>query len=89
MEIRSALCSCVATPFLILVSILVLLLLNNATPSGAVEEFKVGDDLGWRRPAINETDLYNVWASGRKLHVGDLLRQFINLDFPFSFHLRD
>lgn len=87
MEIRSALCSSVATPFLILVSILVLL--NNATPSGAVEEFKVGDDLGWRRPAINETDLYNVWASGRKFHVGDLLRQFINLNFPFSFHLHD
>ncbi|XP_059306626.1 early nodulin-like protein 7 [Lycium ferocissimum] len=38
------------------------------------EEFKVGDAVGWRQPRVNETDLYNRWASKKKFHVGDSLR---------------
>ncbi|XP_024979148.1 stellacyanin-like [Cynara cardunculus var. scolymus] len=38
------------------------------------KEFQVGGDVGWRIPATNETQLYNVWASRRRFHVGDLLR---------------
>ncbi|CAN4086856.1 unnamed protein product [Withania somnifera] len=37
------------------------------------EEFKVGDAVGWRTPSVNETDLYNHWASKKKFHVGDSL----------------
>lgn len=52
-----------------------LVIFFNATPSViAVEEFKVGDALGWRQPLTNETDIYNLWASGKKFHVGDSLR---------------
>ncbi|CAI9114190.1 OLC1v1014850C1 [Oldenlandia corymbosa var. corymbosa] len=69
--IRSAF-SCVFTPFLAL--LLILLINSAAPPAAAVEEFKVGDDSGWRRPAVNDSDLYTVWASRKKFHVGDLLR---------------
>ncbi|XP_027167871.1 mavicyanin-like [Coffea eugenioides] len=48
----------------------------SATPTMVVaaEEFKVGDALGWRQPTLNETDMYNLWASRRRFHVGDSLR---------------
>ncbi|KAJ8535914.1 hypothetical protein K7X08_034315 [Anisodus acutangulus] len=39
------------------------------------EEFKVGDAVGWRQPSVNETDLYNHWASKKKFHIGDSLRK--------------
>ncbi|KAJ0745086.1 putative Phytocyanin domain, cupredoxin [Helianthus annuus] len=40
----------------------------------AITEYTVGDDMGWRIPAPNETELYNVWASKRRFYVGDSLR---------------
>ncbi|KAJ0515168.1 putative Phytocyanin domain, cupredoxin [Helianthus annuus] len=40
----------------------------------AITEYTVGDDMGWRIPAANETELYNVWASRRRFYVGDSLR---------------
>ncbi|KAF5807532.1 putative cupredoxin, phytocyanin [Helianthus annuus] len=46
-------------------------------------DFQVGCTVGWRIPAINESQLYNVWASRRRFHIGDSLRKFI---FYFYFH---
>ncbi|KAL3511757.1 hypothetical protein ACH5RR_024474 [Cinchona calisaya] len=66
---RPGLCYYISVVFVILVIIL------NATPTiMAAEEFNVGDDLGWRHPSPNQTDIYNLWASRRKFHVGDSLR---------------
>ncbi|KAJ0492061.1 putative Phytocyanin domain, cupredoxin [Helianthus annuus] len=36
-------------------------------------EFQVGGSVGWRIPATNESQLYNVWASRRRFHIGDSL----------------
>ncbi|KAJ9537674.1 hypothetical protein OSB04_030407 [Centaurea solstitialis] len=44
------------------------------TAAAAAKEFQVGGAVGWRIPATNETQLYNVWASRRRFHVGDSLR---------------
>ncbi|KAI7748658.1 hypothetical protein M8C21_024792, partial [Ambrosia artemisiifolia] len=33
-----------------------------------------GGAVGWRIPATNEPELYDVWASRRLFHVGDSLR---------------
>lgn len=43
--------------------------------AASAEEFKVGDTVGWREPSVNETDLYNHWASNKKFHIGDSLRK--------------
>ncbi|KAK1414258.1 hypothetical protein QVD17_30001 [Tagetes erecta] len=40
----------------------------------SAKQFTVGDTVGWRIPATNETQLYNVWASRRRFHIGDSLR---------------
>ncbi|PWA35236.1 Cupredoxin [Artemisia annua] len=40
----------------------------------AGKEYQVGGAVGWRIPAANETELYNVWASRRRFHIGDTLR---------------
>ncbi|GJS50491.1 putative cupredoxin [Tanacetum coccineum] len=42
--------------------------------SVSAKEFPVGGVVGWRIPAKNESQLYNVWASRRRFHVGDTLR---------------
>ncbi|KAL4589212.1 hypothetical protein LXL04_002117, partial [Taraxacum kok-saghyz] len=44
------------------------------TSAVGTTEFPVGGDVGWRIPATNETELYNVWASRRRFHIGDSLR---------------
>ncbi|KAI3789754.1 hypothetical protein L2E82_02558 [Cichorium intybus] len=44
------------------------------TTTVGATEFPVGGDVGWRIPATNETELYNVWASRRRFHIGDSLR---------------
>nr|GEX52638.1 putative cupredoxin [Tanacetum cinerariifolium] len=41
---------------------------------GLCLEYLVGGAVGWRLPAANETELYNVWASRRRFHIGDSLR---------------
>lgn len=59
-------------------ALVILAIFFNATPGiMADEEFKVGDDLGWRQPSSNETDMYNLWVSRRRFHVGDFLREFM------------
>ncbi|KAK9078332.1 hypothetical protein SSX86_002389 [Deinandra increscens subsp. villosa] len=43
--------------------------------SVSATEYKVGGPaVGWRLPPINDTKLYNVWASRRRFYVGDSLR---------------
>ncbi|XP_071715105.1 early nodulin-like protein 7 [Rutidosis leptorrhynchoides] len=42
--------------------------------SVSAKEFLVGDAVGWRIPVTNKTQLYNVWASRRRFHIGDSLR---------------
>ncbi|KAL8223317.1 hypothetical protein R6Q57_019109 [Mikania cordata] len=58
-SLSSLICSVIATLIIAIVS---------------AEEFQVGGVVGWRNPATNETQLYNVWASRRRFHVGDTLR---------------
>ncbi|KAK9066236.1 hypothetical protein SSX86_013557 [Deinandra increscens subsp. villosa] len=53
---------------------LALLFLAIATATAAPKEYQVGNSVGWRIPANNETDLYTTWASRRPFHVGDSLR---------------
>ncbi|XP_024969856.1 stellacyanin-like [Cynara cardunculus var. scolymus] len=53
---------------------LLFLAIATATTTAAAKEFQVGDAVGWRIPATNETELYNVWASRRRFHIGDSLR---------------
>nr|XP_043616394.1 stellacyanin-like [Erigeron canadensis] len=45
-----------------------------AIATAMAKEYEVGGHVGWRIPASNETELYNVWASRRSFHVGDSLR---------------
>nr|XP_043626188.1 stellacyanin-like [Erigeron canadensis] len=40
----------------------------------STEEYQVGGVVGWRIPATNESELYTVWASRRRFHIGDSLR---------------
>ncbi|KAL8230352.1 hypothetical protein R6Q57_000130 [Mikania cordata] len=42
--------------------------------AAAAKEYEVGDAVGWRIPAANETELYTTWASRRRFHIGDSLR---------------
>ncbi|KAI3803389.1 hypothetical protein L1987_31540 [Smallanthus sonchifolius] len=42
--------------------------------TASAAEILVGGDIGWRIPAANETDLYTVWASRRRIYIGDTLR---------------
>ncbi|KAI3766585.1 hypothetical protein L2E82_16649 [Cichorium intybus] len=51
-----------------------LIFLTFTIATVAAKEFLVGDDVGWRIPASNETELYTVWASRRRFHIGDSLR---------------
>ncbi|CAI9281158.1 unnamed protein product [Lactuca saligna] len=37
-------------------------------------QFLVGENVGWRVPAKDKTDLYDVWASRKHFRVGDTLR---------------
>ncbi|KAL8189333.1 hypothetical protein R6Q57_028899 [Mikania cordata] len=41
--------------------------------STSAAEFQVGGAVGWRIPAVNETQLYNVWASRRRFFINDSL----------------
>ncbi|KAK1434129.1 hypothetical protein QVD17_11047 [Tagetes erecta] len=52
----------------------VLLFIATATAIVSAKEYQVGDAVGWRIPATNETELYTTWASRRKFHIGDSLR---------------
>ncbi|MFS7992549.1 putative Phytocyanin domain, cupredoxin [Helianthus anomalus] len=36
-------------------------------------DFQVGGTVGWRIPATNESQLYNVWDSLRRFHIDDSL----------------
>ncbi|KAG2728992.1 hypothetical protein I3843_01G225000 [Carya illinoinensis] len=49
------------------------ILVATDVPVQAVEEFKVGDDLGWIQPDANHTSLYSQWAARNRFHVGDSL----------------
>ncbi|XP_031120496.1 stellacyanin [Ipomoea triloba] len=51
-----------------------LVLLAVTTPTIAAEEFQVGGAVGWRRPDLNHTQIYDQWASHRRFHVGDSIR---------------
>ncbi|KAI3727250.1 hypothetical protein L1987_67062 [Smallanthus sonchifolius] len=53
---------------------LALLFLTIATATAAAKEYQVGNAVGWRIPATNETELYTIWASRRPFHIGDFLR---------------
>ncbi|KAL4583857.1 hypothetical protein LXL04_008442 [Taraxacum kok-saghyz] len=59
---------------------LALLFLTMTIATAAGKEFVVGDGVGWRVPASNETELYTVWASRRRFHIGDSLRFQYNND---------
>ncbi|KAK9060500.1 hypothetical protein SSX86_021204 [Deinandra increscens subsp. villosa] len=48
--------------------------LSVAITSVSAAEFQVGGAVGWRIPAANESQLYNVWASRRRFYIGDSLR---------------
>ncbi|KAK1416860.1 hypothetical protein QVD17_25977 [Tagetes erecta] len=48
--------------------------------SVSATEFQVGGVVGWRIPAVNESQLYNVWASRRRFFIGDSLRFRYNND---------
>ncbi|CAN8240624.1 unnamed protein product [Cochlearia groenlandica] len=37
--------------------------------------FKVGDDLGWKVPMDNDTEVYSQWANTNRFHIGDSLCQ--------------
>ncbi|KAI3814941.1 hypothetical protein L1987_14590 [Smallanthus sonchifolius] len=51
----------------------------------SAEEFQVGGVVGWRIPATNETQLYNVWASRRRFHIGDSLRHLLLCETDFRY----
>ncbi|XP_071712231.1 early nodulin-like protein 7 [Rutidosis leptorrhynchoides] len=53
---------------------LVLIFFAIAIATVAAKEFQVGGHVGWRIPVANESELYNVWASRRRFHIGDTLR---------------
>ncbi|KAJ9568341.1 hypothetical protein OSB04_004307 [Centaurea solstitialis] len=55
---------------LLLLAITIAAVATTAT----AKEFQVGGAVGWRIPATNETELYNVWASRRRFYIGDSLR---------------
>ncbi|XP_073301887.1 early nodulin-like protein 7 [Primulina huaijiensis] len=55
-------------------AVLIVLSIVASAPAAAAEEFKVGEDQGWRQPAANETDMYSRWAATKRFHVGDSLR---------------
>ncbi|KAK9022620.1 hypothetical protein V6N11_002867 [Hibiscus sabdariffa] len=44
--------------------------------NGSVEaskQFTVGDHIGWRQPSSNNSDVYTLWATSKRFHVGDSL----------------
>ncbi|XP_075523395.1 early nodulin-like protein 7 [Primulina tabacum] len=55
-------------------AVLIVLYVVGSAPATAAEEFKVGEDEGWRQPAANETEMYSRWAATKRFHVGDSLR---------------
>ncbi|KAL7140138.1 hypothetical protein ABFS83_09G101900 [Erythranthe nasuta] len=56
-------------------ALFIILAITSSSPAAtAAEEFKVGDDEGWRQPAANDTEMYTRWASTMRFHVGDSLR---------------
>ncbi|XVF74531.1 hypothetical protein PTKIN_Ptkin13bG0117600 [Pterospermum kingtungense] len=47
-----------------------------AAMNGSVEaskHFKVGDHFGWQQPSTNDTEVYSLWATTKRFHVGDSL----------------
>ena len=54
-----------------LLMVMVVVLVIKA--EGAFKEFKVGDELGWHEPVVNNTLIYNQWASRNRFQVGDAL----------------
>ncbi|XP_076929146.1 early nodulin-like protein 7 [Bidens hawaiensis] len=59
---------------------LALLVLAFVTATAVAKEYQVGDTVGWRVPATNETELYTTWASRRRFYIGDSLRFHYNID---------
>lgn len=57
-------------------SVMAILVATNV-PVQAVEEFKVGDDLGWIEPDANHSSLYSQWAARNRFHVGDSLCELV------------
>ncbi|XP_073299313.1 early nodulin-like protein 7 [Primulina huaijiensis] len=55
-------------------AVLIVMYVVGSAPATAAEEFKVGEDEGWRQPAANETEMYSRWAATKRFHVGDSLR---------------
>ncbi|CAH1422638.1 unnamed protein product [Lactuca virosa] len=53
---------------------LALLFLTCIIAAVAGRQFLVGENVGWRVPAMRETQLYDVWAFRRHFYVGDTLR---------------
>ncbi|KAK8551249.1 hypothetical protein V6N12_039897 [Hibiscus sabdariffa] len=44
--------------------------------NGSVEaskQFTVGDHIGWKQPSSNNSDVYTLWATSKRFHVGDSL----------------
>ncbi|KAK8645917.1 hypothetical protein V6N13_119722 [Hibiscus sabdariffa] len=47
-----------------------------AAMNGSVEaskQFTVGDHIGWKQPSSNNSDVYTLWATSKRFHVGDSL----------------
>ncbi|KAJ0964817.1 hypothetical protein J5N97_025955 [Dioscorea zingiberensis] len=54
--------------------LLILIILPMITITiGASKEYNVGDDLGWRIPEVNNSNMYVKWADKNTFHIGDSL----------------
>ncbi|XP_076886943.1 early nodulin-like protein 21 [Bidens hawaiensis] len=63
-----------ASTFTSFLPLLCFFLFTVVISSVSAAEFQVGGTVGWRVPASNESQLYNVWASRRQFFIGDSLR---------------
>ncbi|XP_057975385.1 early nodulin-like protein 6 [Malania oleifera] len=50
---------------------LLFMIISVASLSVSSYQFQVGGHRGWIEPTINESDIYNEWATKNRFHVGD------------------
>ena len=58
-------------------ALIVIVAMNSS--AGSATEFRVGDSEGWRKPGLNETNMYELWAERNRFRVGDSLCKFVKI----------
>lgn len=69
--------------------LMMVMLVTTNVPVEAVKEFKVGGDMGWVLPDVNNSATYNQWASRNRFHIGDSLCEFLTIFLVLAILLKN